>query len=106
MVANGSRVANFNARSVWKNWLLSHLDRYKLYPDAVRAQRAKSIAFLNFGMDCDGRVLTFYLGRSSGCPDPDDETPAMIQRVSPLPSTLPELHEQVLQFVVPVRFSS
>jgi hypothetical protein len=80
-VANGSRVANFNARSVWKNRLLSHLDRYKLYPDAVRAQRAKSIAFLNFGMDRDGRVLTFYLGRSSGCPDPDDETPAMIQRV-------------------------
>lgn len=100
-----SSLVSANVPSAWKNRLLSHLDRYKRYPDAARAQRAESTALLSFGMDRNGRVLTFYLVRSSGCPELDDGVLTVIQRASPLPAAPPELHEQIVQLVVPVRFS-
>ena len=93
-----------NVPSAWKATLLSHLERYKRYPDAARAQRAEGTALLSFGMDRDGRVVGFYLVRSSGCPELDDEVLAMIERASPLPPAPPELREQIVQLVVPVRF--
>lgn len=90
--------------STWKNRLLSHLDRYKRYPDAARARRAEGTALLSFGMDRDGRVLGYYLVRSSGYPELDDEVLSMIERASPLPPAPPEIRAQVVQLVVPVRF--
>ncbi|GAB1717476.1 MAG: hypothetical protein NTAFB05_25180 [Nitrobacter sp.] len=93
-----------NVPSAWKNKLLSHLDRYKRYPDAARAHRREGTALLSFGMNRDGRVLTYHLVRSSGCPELDDEVLAMIERASPLPPAPPELNAQIVQLVVPVRF--
>ncbi|WP_439925939.1 energy transducer TonB [Nitrobacter sp. JJSN] len=63
---------------------MSHLDRYKRYPNAARAQRVEGTALLSFEMDRGGRVLTYYLVRSSGWPELDDEVLAMIERASPL----------------------
>lgn len=93
-----------NVPSAWKARLLSHLERYKRYPDAARAQRSEGTALLSFGMERDGRVLGFYLVRSSGCPELDDEVLAMIEPASPLPPAPPEIREQIVQLVVPVRF--
>lgn len=91
--AVGVTVTKSNVPSSWKNKLLSPLDRYKHYPDAARAQRQEGTALLSFGMDRDGRVLAYYLVRSSGCPELDDEVLAMIVRASPLPPAPPELNE-------------
>lgn len=102
--AVGVSATDSNVPSSWKNKLLSHLDRYKHYPDAARAQRQEGTALLSFGMDRDGRVLAYYLVRSYGCPELDDEVLAMIVRASPLPPAPPELNERVVQLVVPVRF--
>lgn len=55
------------------------LEHCKRYPDAARAQRAEGAHALSFGMDRDGRVLGFYLVRSSGCPEFDDEVLALIE---------------------------
>jgi len=90
--------------SSWKMRLVSHLDRYKRYPQAARAQRAEGTALLSFGMNRDGRVLGYRIVRSTGCPDLDNEVMAMIERASPLPPAPPEVHEQIVQLVVPVRF--
>jgi protein TonB len=100
----GSAVSISDVPSTWKNRLLSHLDRYKRYPDAARARRAEGTALLSFGMDRDGRVLGYYLVRSSGYPELDDEVLSMIERASPLPPAPPEIRAQVVQLVVPVRF--
>ncbi len=100
----GVSVADSNVSSAWKDRLLSHLDRYKRYPDAARAQHQEGTALLSFGMNREGRVLTYYLVRSSGCRELDDEVLAMIERASPLPPAPPGLNEQVVQLVVPVRF--
>ncbi|WP_454634250.1 energy transducer TonB family protein [Bradyrhizobium cenepequi] len=42
--------------------------------------------------------------RSTGYSELDEEVLAMIERASPLPPAPPELHEQVVQLAVPVRF--
>jgi protein TonB len=101
---DGANATNSSVPSAWKSRLLSHLDRYKRYPNAARAQRVEGTALLSFEMDRGGRVLTYYLVRSSGWPELDDEVLAMIERASPLPSAPPELNEQIVQLVVPVRF--
>lgn len=80
--AVGVSATESNVPSSRKNKLLSYLDRYKHYPDAARAQRREGTALLSFGMDRDGRVLAYYLVRSSGCPELDDEVLAMIARLT------------------------
>ena len=100
----GADATASNVPSAWKDRLLSHLDRYKRYPDAARAQHQEGTALLSFGMNRDGRVLTYYLVRSSGCRELDDAVLAMIERASPLPPAPAGLNEQVVQLVVPVRF--
>jgi protein TonB len=62
------------------------------------------MALLSFGMDRDGRVLRYYLVRSSGYPELDDEVLTMIERASPLPAIPPEIREQIVHLVVPIRF--
>lgn len=83
---------------------MSHLERFKRYPDAARASRAQETALLSFGMDRNGQVLGYALVRSSGYPELDEEVLAMIERASPLPPAPPELGPDVVQLVVPVRF--
>ena len=90
--------------SNWKASILAHLDQNKRYPDNARAQREEGTALLSFSIDRNGRVLGYFLVRSSGYADLDDEVLAMIQRASPLPPVPPELGDGVVQLVVPVRF--
>jgi periplasmic protein TonB len=96
----------YEVSSTWKARLLTHLDRHKRYPDAARARREEGTALLSFGMDRGGHVLGYFIARSSGHADLDDEVLAMIQRASPLPPAPPELVDSVVQLVVPVRFSA
>lgn len=100
----GATTAPSDVSSTWKVRLMSHLDRYKRYPEAARARRVEGTALLSFGMDRDGRVLGYYIVRSSGCPELDDEVLAMIERASPLPPAPPQVRQQIVQLVVPVRF--
>ncbi len=100
----GTSVSLADVPSIWKTRLLSHLERFKRYPDAARAQRAQGTALLSFGMDRNGHVLGYWLVRSSGYPELDDEVLARIERASPLPPAPPELGTEVVQLVVPVRF--
>jgi protein TonB len=101
----GADTEPVNVPSAWKEKLMIHLDHYKRYPDAARARRAEGTALLRFGMDHDGRVLRYDIVRSSGYPELDDEALAMIERASPLPPAPPEIREQIVQLVVPIRFN-
>lgn len=100
----GTSPAPSDVPSSWKAKLMSHLERHKRYPEAARTQRAEGTALLSFGMDRDGRVLGYSIVRSSGCPELDSEALAMIERASPLPPAPPEIRQQIVQLVVPVRF--
>ncbi len=100
----GASTAPSDVPSTWKLRLMGHLDRYKRYPETARARRVEGTALLSFGMNREGRVLSYYIVRSSGCPELDDEVLAMIERASPLPPAPPEVRQQIVQLVVPVRF--
>jgi periplasmic protein TonB len=91
--------------SNWKANLLAQLEHQKRYPADAQARREEGTALLSFGIDRDGNVLGYFLARSSGYADLDDEVLAMIQRASPLPPVPPEVHDKIVQLVVPVRFS-
>jgi len=85
--------------------LMQHLNTYKRYPSASRAQREEGVALLSFTIDQHGNVLAYRLARSSGHPRLDEETLALIQRASPVPAVPKELWRTPMVLVVPVDFS-
>lgn len=91
--------------SEWKSRLLSHLERYKRYPEAAKNRREEGSALVGFTLDREGHVLTFYLARSSGSNELDDAAQAMVERASPVPSLPDDVIGQTVQLTVPVRFS-
>ncbi len=91
--------------SSWKTELLAHLNRYKRYPEEAKAQHLQGTALLSFTLDRAGRVLNFFLARSSGDSTLDAEVLAMIERASPLPAPPPEVDDANLHLLVPVQFS-
>lgn len=100
---SGMGAAAAPIQSSWKSRLLAHLDRHKRYP--ANARGAEGISLLSFTMDREGRVLGFFIARSSGSTALDEETLAMVQRAAPLPAVPGEIAGNQLQFTVPVRFS-
>ena len=97
--------ASSNAVPTWQGQLLGRLQRFKRYPDLARSQRQEGTVFLRFSMDRDGHVLSAAVARSSGFPELDAETLALLHRAEPLPSPPPELSGNPLTLTVPVRFS-
>jgi len=85
--------------------LMRHLNAYKRYPSASRAQREEGVALLSFRIDRSGSVLAYRLVRSSGYPRLDEEVLALIQRASPVPQPPAELWQNPMELVVPVDFS-
>jgi len=94
-----------NIPSSWRNALYAHLNRFKHYPQEAKDERRQGSALLSFTLDRDGKVLDFFLVRSSGDAALDREVLGMIERASPLPPPPPEAEEANLHLVVPIQFS-
>ncbi|GGC77635.1 energy transducer TonB family protein [Chelatococcus reniformis] len=99
----GAGVKAADIPSTWKSRLLAHLDRHKGYP--AGAAGAEGISQLTFTMDRAGRLLDFFIARSSGSAALDEAALAMIRRAEPLPAVPVEVSGGVLRLTVPVRFS-
>jgi protein TonB len=85
--------------------LLAALERHKQYPSGARWRRAEGTAVLRFAMRRDGSVARWRLERSTGHGDLDAAVEQMIRRASPLPPPPAELPGEIVELVVPVRFS-
>jgi len=101
----GSAGQPANIPSSWRNALYAHLNRFKHYPQDAKDEHRQGTALLSFTLDRDGKVLDFFLVRSSGDSSLDKEVLAMIERASPLPIPPPEVEEPNLHLVVPIQFS-
>lgn len=88
----------------WQRSLVAHLERSKRYPD--RARGLSGVARLAFSIDRQGRLLGSRIVRSSGSPVLDSETLAMVRRAEPFPPPPPDVPEDQLSFVVPIRYAS
>ncbi len=93
-----------SAAHTWEGRILAHLESRKRYPAEARARRLQGVAYINFIMDRQGRVLSSKLERSSGHPALDREALALLQRAQPLPAPPPETRGERITLTVPVDF--
>jgi protein TonB len=90
------------AKVSWQSQLLSHLARYKRYPDEARRRGIQGTSQVRFSLDSQGRVLSVELAKSSGNTALDRATQAMIRRASPVPAPPAEmLSNGQLEIVAP-----
>jgi protein TonB len=89
----------------WQSALVAHIERFKRYPAEARARGERGYAKVAFTIDRDGRVLESRIVESSGSPEFDRESLAMLTRAQPMPKPPGEVHTDGLSFVVPVRFN-
>lgn len=87
----------------WTSRLLAHLKRRQRYPAGARSRREQGTAYVRFGIDEAGVVLSVRLARSSGFRELDTEAVAMVKRASPVPAPPPGVNRSL---TVPVSFRS
>ncbi|TKT76184.1 energy transducer TonB [Aquamicrobium sp. LC103] len=86
----------------WQSRLMAHLERRKRYPSSARSRGEQGTAYVRFGIDDAGNVLSATLARSSGYPELDAEVLSLVRRASPVPAPPPGVSKTI---TAPVRFS-
>ena len=89
----------------WESALVAHIERFKRYPAEARARGQQGLARVAFTIDRDGRVRTSHILQTSGSPELDQESLAMLNRAQPMPKPPSQVQTSELSFVVPVRFN-
>lgn len=87
----------------WERSLVAHLERAKRYPRQAWGQ--SGVARLAFSIDRQGRLLESRIVKSSGSAILDEETLAMLRRAEPFPQPPPDVANDQLFFVVPIRYA-
>jgi protein TonB len=100
----GLAAAMARARASWEKALVSHLNRYKRYPDAARARGAKGDVRVRFTLDRTGQVTAATVVDGSGYPALDEEALAVLQRASPLPAPPDQVAGATFDLVLPIQF--
>ncbi len=99
-----SPAASAAGKASYEALLAAHLDKYKRYPPAARARNHQGMAYIDFTMDRQGKVLSSKLKTSSGFQTLDDEALALIMRAQPLPPFPPDWPENTREFTLPIPF--
>jgi protein TonB len=88
----------------WQKALVSHLNRFKRYPDAARARGSQGSVLVEFTIDRSGKVVASRVLRHSGWPLLDEEAIAVLQRASPLPGPPAEMTGELFPLTLPIQF--
>jgi periplasmic protein TonB len=89
----------------WESALVAHIERFKRYPPEARAHDERGVTRVAFTIDHEGRIVASRIVQSSGHPNLDAETLAMLNRAQPMPRPPAQLPDRELSFVVPVQFN-
>jgi protein TonB len=89
----------------WESALVAHIERFKRYPAEARARGHQGLARVAFTIDRDGRVRMSHIQQTSGSPELDQESLAMLNRAQPMPKPPSQVQTSELSFVVPIRFN-
>lgn len=106
--ATGKRESKPNGQAAitWQQRLLTHLARYKRYPEPARRRSVQGTNALKLVIDGSGRVEHFALASTSGSDWLDHATLQMIRRAQPLPAPPAELLEDGrVEVVAPVSYT-
>lgn len=100
----GSAAAAARAKAAWERALVSHLNRFKRYPDAARAKGSQGDVGVQFTMDRSGNVISARVVRNSGSTALDAEALAVLQRASPLPVPPDHIGGTTFDLALPIQF--
>jgi periplasmic protein TonB len=89
----------------WESQLVAHIEHYKQYPLDARARGEQGEVRVAFTIDREGWVQSSRIVRSSGAPELDQETLALLTRAQPLPKPPNNVTTRELSFVIPIRFA-
>jgi periplasmic protein TonB len=89
----------------WESLLTAHIEHFKRYPSAARAQGDQGTVKVAFSIDHEGRLLSSRIVQSSGSTALDEEGLAMLARAQPMPKPPVNVGDSELSFVMPVRFN-
>jgi protein TonB len=92
------------AEASWQKALVSHLNRFKRYPDAARARGSQGSVLVEFTIDRSGKVVASRVLRHSGSSFLDEEAIAVLRRASPLPSPPAEITGELFPLTLPIQF--
>jgi protein TonB len=102
--APGITASLARVKASWEKALVSHLNRYKRYPDAARARGIKGDVRVQFTLDRMGQVTAAIVVDRSGYAALDEEALAVLQRASPLPVPPDEVAGATFDLVLPIQF--
>jgi periplasmic protein TonB len=88
----------------WQKALVSHLNRFKRYPDGARARGSQGSVLVEFTIDRSGNVVASRVLRHSGSSFLDEEAIAVLQRASPLPRPPTEITGELFPLTLPIQF--
>jgi periplasmic protein TonB len=92
------------AKTTWNKAIASHLERFKRFPAAARAQGVEGSTIVEFKVSRDGAVSDWRIVRSSGQPLLDEAALAMIARAAPVPAAPNDVSGATFTLTVPVVF--
>ena len=99
-----SAAAVARAQAAWEKALVSHLNRFKRYPDAARARSSQGDVAVQFTIDRTGGLVASRIVRSSGSSALDEEALAVLQRASPLPAPPGQVSGTTFDLTLPIQF--
>jgi periplasmic protein TonB len=102
--APGASAAAARVRATWEKALVSHLNRFKRYPDAARAKGSQGDVIVTFTIDRTGLVLARRVVRTSGSSSLDEEALSVLQRASPLPAPPGQVGGATFDLSLPIQF--
>ncbi len=103
--AQGSAgIASENAIASYKALIADRMARHKRYPRSAQRRRQEGIASLQFTVQRDGTVTAHKIIRSAGFRVLDREVENTLARAAPFPPFPPDLAQDSLEIVVPIRF--
>ena len=92
------------AQVSWQKALVTHLNRFKRYPDGARARGSQGSVLVEFTIDRSGKVVASRVLQRSGSSLLDEEAIAVLQRASPLPSPPAEMTGELFPLTLPIQF--
>lgn len=92
------------SKATWQKALITHIDRFKRFPEAARSSNASGEVLIEFTMSRAGKVLSQRLVEASGSSVLDAEAGAILARAEPLPAPPAEMTGETFTLLVPIRF--
>jgi periplasmic protein TonB len=100
----GSAAAAARAKAAWEKSIVTHLNRFKRYPEAARAHGNQGDVAVQFTLDRGGGVIGSRIVRSSGSSALDEEALAVLRRANPLPAPPEHVNGTTFDLTLPIQF--